>query len=232
MLAFFLPTKPKFKNANPYPVPSLAEIDAISPKDLAILALKRMTRVDVESKIYVDESKNVESEVSDEEETWIVTVQSAEQRELLSNHDQNVPIFIDGPFYVWMRSRIVNYFLLRTDPLDSYKKKVEKLKAIDQDDIKNLENIFANPFKKNDKIVEKPIISVHEQSDGTIYAICATGTCTKASLQAWIKLMEIRNPYLKSYPIVFRVKEKPPIEEQKKKEEATTKEEKKTEKEN
>uniref|UniRef100_A0A905AUS3 ECSIT C-terminal domain-containing protein n=1 Tax=Glossina morsitans morsitans TaxID=37546 RepID=A0A905AUS3_GLOMM len=39
--------------------------------------------------------------------------------------------------------------------------------------------------------------SVHQQDDGTICAICATGTSTKDSLLSWIRLLEANgNPVL------------------------------------
>lgn len=47
--------------------------------------------------------------------------------------------------------------------------------------------------------------SVHQQDDGTIYAICATGTSTKDSLLSWIRLLEVNgNPNLARTPVLFR----------------------------
>jgi evolutionarily conserved signaling intermediate in Toll pathway len=47
--------------------------------------------------------------------------------------------------------------------------------------------------------------SVHEQNDGTIFAICCTGTSTKDSLLSWIRLLEKDgNPDLATIPVLFK----------------------------
>lgn len=57
--------------------------------------------------------------------------------------------------------------------------------------------------KENNKIALKR--SIHQQDDGTIYAICATGTSTKDSLLSWIRLLEIHgNPQLANLPVLFK----------------------------
>lgn len=58
--------------------------------------------------------------------------------------------------------------------------------------------------KQTDVVVQKPKRSIHQQDDGTIYAICATGTSTKDSLLSWIRLLEISgNPSLAHLPVLF-----------------------------
>lgn len=70
---------------------------------------------------------------------------------------------------------------------------------------------FLNVFGENkekpakDKIALKR--SIHQQDDGTIYAICATGTSTKDSLLSWIRLLEKNgNPVLSEIPVLFKFK--------------------------
>lgn len=54
-------------------------------------------------------------------------------------------------------------------------------------------------------LVEQRSKSVHVQDDGTIYAICATGTSTKDSLLSWIRLLEQDgNPSLAALPVLFK----------------------------
>lgn len=56
--------------------------------------------------------------------------------------------------------------------------------------------------KKNKLALKK---SIHQQDDGTIYAICATGTSTKDSLLSWIRLLEANgNPILAERPVLFK----------------------------
>lgn len=51
----------------------------------------------------------------------------------------------------------------------------------------------------------KPIRSLHQQDDGTIYAICATGTSSKDSLLSWIRLLQEQgNPILGDMPVLFK----------------------------
>lgn len=63
---------------------------------------------------------------------------------------------------------------------------------------------FFSPTEK-EVVVRKPSRSLHQQDDGTIYAICATGTSTKDSLLSWIRLLETNgNPRLAHIPVLFK----------------------------
>lgn len=53
--------------------------------------------------------------------------------------------------------------------------------------------------------------SVHEQDDGTIFAMCITGTSTKDSLLSWIRLLENDgNPKLATIPVLFKFRQHVP----------------------
>ena len=54
--------------------------------------------------------------------------------------------------------------------------------------------------------------SVHEQEDGTILAMCITGTSSKDSLASWIRFLEHSNPKLSQIPVVFRLRSAPETE--------------------
>lgn len=63
---------------------------------------------------------------------------------------------------------------------------------------------FISP-QKSEVVVKKPKRSLHQQDDGTIYAICATGTSTKDSLLSWVRLLEVNgNPSLAHIPVLFQ----------------------------
>lgn len=65
---------------------------------------------------------------------------------------------------------------------------------------------FMEP-KEKELDVQKPKRSIHQQDDGTIYAICATGTSTKDSLLSWIRLLEVKgNPKIVHIPVLFKFK--------------------------
>lgn len=53
----------------------------------------------------------------------------------------------------------------------------------------------------------KAIPSVHEQEDGVIFSLCATGTSSKDSLLSWIRHLEKNgNPNLEKIPVVFTLR--------------------------
>lgn len=43
-------------------------------------------------------------------------IQSPSQVELLAKHNPNRPLFVEGPFPLWLRSKCVYYYVLRADP--------------------------------------------------------------------------------------------------------------------
>lgn len=61
---------------------------------------------------------------------------------------------------------------------------------------------FVPPKKE---IVVYP--SIHEQDDGVIFALCATGTSSKDSLLSWIRLLENDgNSALATIPVIFTLR--------------------------
>ena len=178
--------------------------------DYAIFALNRMCiPVDYETKVkihYTDELKDLET---NEEKTWIVMAQSTKQKELLHNHKKEIPIFVEGPYLCWIRKKMVEYYVMKTDPLEDTKEKLKQIKEVDDDDVTKLYNMFEDPFNSKSLVNKLPELSAHEQADGTIFAMCCTGTQTKASLYNWTKFLEIDNPSLKEKLVVYRVREKP-----------------------
>lgn len=68
-------------------------------------------------------------------------------------------------------------------------------------DVGNLKHSFF----EDQALVRQP--SVHEQEDGTIFAMCATGTSSRDSLLSWIRSLEIDgNPALAEIPVLFTSK--------------------------
>lgn len=53
----------------------------------------------------------------------------------------------------------------------------------------------------------EPVPSVHEQDDGVILGVCATGTSSRHSVISWIRFLEKSNPRLgKDIPVIFTLK--------------------------
>lgn len=102
---------PKFRNLNPWPVPNPIPSD---PYDLAKLAMEKIGSVDVESKVTIFDSEDIEESI---DKTWIVSVMSPVQSELLQKHDKNNAIYVEGPFVIYVATKSVDYFTLRADPM-------------------------------------------------------------------------------------------------------------------
>ncbi|RUS89706.1 hypothetical protein EGW08_002524 [Elysia chlorotica] len=188
---------PKFKNINPYPIPMELPLD---PRELALIALRRMS-VDQETHFKVFETVEVEEEP--EEDTFIASAQSPTQQRLINQHKTEEPLFVEGPYPVYLRDIRQNYFLLRAEPnIHALMKKKQQEKA-DEDD----ENLFEwkNFFEEEQSSELRPILSVHEQDDSTILALSITGTGTKSSVMSWVRCLEMTNPQLARTPILFKI---------------------------
>lgn len=101
---------PKFKNLSPWLLPNPVPDEIL---ELAKLAVERMCSVDIQSTVSIYQTKDVESSIDD---TWIVSGQSVEQKELLTKHEKSSALHIEGPFLIWLRNKSINYFVLRGDP--------------------------------------------------------------------------------------------------------------------
>lgn len=187
---------PKFKNLSPWVVPNPPPNDAF---DLARLAVERMCSVDLQSEIVVYQTSEVESAIDD---TWIVSGQSVTQKELLSKHKKESALFIEGPYLIWLRNKSISYFVLRGEAVE------EIVDDTDYDDVTNIEvPLFGmgRPKATKNKLALKK--SIHEQPDGTVYAICCTGASTKDSLLSWVRLLEKDgNPNLENLAVLFKFK--------------------------
>ena len=106
---------------------------------------------DSTTKICVEYTKDLNDERDPNDDSqWIVTAQSDLQIDLLKNHKKSVPIYVEGPHYTWLRSYMVEYFIMRTDPLPETLEKIEIIKNLSEkeDDVTNMHNPFDDPFKK------------------------------------------------------------------------------------
>ncbi|XP_069684979.1 evolutionarily conserved signaling intermediate in Toll pathway, mitochondrial isoform X1 [Periplaneta americana] len=170
---------PKFKNISPWPLPNPVPNDSF---ELAKMAIQRISSLDLQTKITVYQASELPDSIDD---TWIVSAQSPVQKELLDAHPHDVSIFVEGAFRVWLRTASVSYFILRADPRPKPK---------------------PPPSDMDGQELMKPP-SVHEQEDGTIFAVCATGTSSRDSLLSWIRCLEADgNTALAEIPILFTLK--------------------------
>ncbi|XP_012255105.2 evolutionarily conserved signaling intermediate in Toll pathway, mitochondrial [Athalia rosae] len=183
---------PKFKNASPWPLPQVLPND---PLELAKLAIDRITSVDVRRKITVFQSEDLPDSI---DKTWIVSSISPDQKILLEKHPPNTPIYVEGPFRVWLKDCPLNYFILRGDRIEK-----PQPKPTDDDDVSNIDlPIWKSPSSKALTVDE----TVHEQEDGTIFSVCATGTSSRDSLLSWVRCLQEENSALANIPVLFTLK--------------------------
>lgn len=185
---------PKWRYASPFPLPDPLPQDTY---ELTKLAIERISNVDPTNQVTVYQTVDIKDSVDD---TWIISAQSVSQKRLLSENSAKIPVFVEGPFTVFLRGNYINYFILRG-----------QARAFDDtlenpDNVENIKAQFFN-FKPPIQNLIKVMPSVHEQEDGVIYSLCATGTSSKDSLLSWIRHLELDgNPILATLPIVFTLK--------------------------
>uniref|UniRef100_A0A1B0CEG4 Evolutionarily conserved signaling intermediate in Toll pathway, mitochondrial n=1 Tax=Lutzomyia longipalpis TaxID=7200 RepID=A0A1B0CEG4_LUTLO len=169
---------PKFKNLSPWPLPKPMPNDDL---EIAKLAVQRIMTVDLQATVEVFETKDVENVL---DETWIVSGQTPTQKELIKHYRNAKAIYIEGPFYIWLRNKCVNVETLEVPPAISSSMGIGVSR------------------RKNDV---GRVRSVHEQNDGTILAVCVTGTCSKDSLLSWIRILQNEGyDDLANIPILFK----------------------------
>ena len=78
--------------------------------------------------------QTIEVEEEPEEDTFIASAQSPLQQQLISEHNTEEPLFVEGPYPVYLREIRQNYFLLRAEPnIHSLMKQKQQEKA-DEDE--------------------------------------------------------------------------------------------------
>lgn len=124
---------PKLKHVSPWPAPQTRTKDQ---KEAAVLAVKRMGSVDLESDVtvfYVSFTHflswlffsncsnfiytlQTKDDNLSTEDTWIVSSQSPVQKNLVKYHPENLPMYIDGPHRMHLgRKNVVDYYVLKAD---------------------------------------------------------------------------------------------------------------------
>ena len=105
--------------------------------------------VDSETKIKVDLTKDLEKimdnrneELLQHEHTWIATAQSKKQIELIGEHKKSLPIFIEGPSYTYVRSKLVEYYVMKTDPLEEILQKANEIEEFDTETQGHLQKVL------------------------------------------------------------------------------------------
>ncbi|UYV64092.1 ECSIT [Cordylochernes scorpioides] len=193
----------KFKNASPFPLPKPMPDSALR---LAVLGIERICP-DPRNQITVYQvrgglqEQKADSPTNARSNTWIVSGQSPEQQELLEQLPLDKPIYVEGPFLLWLRDKTMFYFMLRAEP-----KPLAPPPEIDYtDDVSDMRLVwFGEVPSPKDNIPPPP--TIHEQDDGVVLALCATGNSSQESLLTWIRLLQKSNPCMSKMVIAFNFK--------------------------
>ncbi|XP_075973614.1 evolutionarily conserved signaling intermediate in Toll pathway, mitochondrial [Anticarsia gemmatalis] len=184
---------PKFKNLSPWYLPDNLPDDTM---ELAKMAIQRISSVDPDTIVDIWQTEEIEASL---DKTWVVSAQSEAQKILLADQPLDEPLVVKGPFDIYLKDQVVSYFMLigktRPEPKDD----------TDPDDVSNLKKPPGIPgFIGSTKLPAVRHSTVHEQDDGTIVSVCATGTSSRDSLLSWIRLLEKHgNPVLSNLPVIF-----------------------------
>lgn len=194
---------PKFKHANPYPIPHVLPSD---PVDLARFSLTRIASdPDAKITIYQYPSTDVMETEEDVLRPYIIGIQSPVQRSLLAKHNSCRPVFVEGPFPLWLRKTCVQYFLLRADPVPPEEKMEEEF---DPELIGPEQSLFYPQRVELDlerDMGDDDSFDVDDVEEGPVYAMCMAGQGDQATLAQWISGLQETCPILGQIPTVFRL---------------------------
>jgi len=183
---------PKLKNISPWLLPDNLPDDAL---ELAKLGIAQITSVDRLTKIEVYNAEDLEEST---DKTWIVSGQSPDQKQLLSELKPGTPVYVEGAFRVWLQDNQVNYFILRGLPKPQMPES-----TTDENDIDQIRRWMDGEKGNKDVGDVDRYPTCHEQEDGTIFAVCATGTSSRESLLSWIRFLEKENAVLSDLAVLF-----------------------------
>lgn len=189
---------PKFKHINPFPIPHQLPED---PVDLARFSLKRIAS-DLDAQVTVYQLPCTDITESGEEITlpYIVGIQSPSQMELLAKHNPSRPVFVEGPFPLWLRKTCVYYYILRADPIPAEEKVEEPY-----DPERCLDYPLQLDLDLDVDLGDDESFDVEELDEGPVFAMCMTSQGDQAVLNQWISGLQENNPILGQVPTLFRL---------------------------
>ncbi|KAG8441390.1 hypothetical protein GDO86_006940 [Hymenochirus boettgeri] len=191
---------PRFKHTNPYPVPVHLPSE---PVELSRMCLQRIA-ADMDSKVTVYQMPSVEEseDGTKQEHMHIVGIQSPDQMSLLADHDSSTPVYVEGPFPLWLKKTCVYYYILRAEP--NPLKKEEEL-----DNERSLYYPMKMDFELERDLGDDNTFDVDDVEEGPVFAMCMAGSGDEKTLGRWIRGLQETNPILAQTPVLFRLNSGP-----------------------
>ncbi|KAI1715709.1 evolutionarily conserved signaling intermediate in toll pathway domain-containing protein [Ditylenchus destructor] len=185
---------PRLKNTNKYLDWRKVDNQHLKDAELARIALQMICR-DAGTVFTYVKTPATEHEFG----KWIVSAQSPLQRKVIRNMEPNSCYFVDGPFFVWVREKKLEYCVLSASPVES-----EDEEFIDPRSVYD----YSDPAKDL-YVGEDPNGSnLHHQSDQIILALSIMEETTQNIGSAWVNHLQTKNPMLEKASILLRIKEK------------------------
>ncbi|KAM4880207.1 evolutionarily conserved signaling intermediate in Toll pathway, mitochondrial [Sylvia borin] len=187
---------PRFRHLDPHPLPPHLPRPGLAT---AHLALRRMAADPAATVTVIQPPVPDTGEDEGSVQPYIASCQSPEQRELLAQHDPARPVFVEGPFPLWLRGTQLRYFVLRGDPLPP------ELREPPPDP----ERSFYFPLHLELELERGPWdeedFDVDEVEEGPVFALCVPGAADRLTLARWISGLQEQNPVLGRAPVIFRL---------------------------
>ncbi|XP_070785961.1 evolutionarily conserved signaling intermediate in Toll pathway, mitochondrial [Enoplosus armatus] len=189
---------PKFKHINPFPIPQHLPED---PVDLASFSLTRIAS-DLDAQVTVYQLPCTDITERGEQITLphIVGIQSPSQMEQLAEHNPSRPVFVEGPFPLWLRKTCVHYYVLRADPTPPDEKVEEPY-----DPERCLDYPLQLDLDLDRDLGDDESFDVEDLDEGPVFAMCMTSQGDQATLNQWISGLQQKNPILGQVPTLFRL---------------------------
>ncbi|XP_006875207.1 PREDICTED: evolutionarily conserved signaling intermediate in Toll pathway, mitochondrial isoform X4 [Chrysochloris asiatica] len=140
------------------------------------------------------------TEAAEPTQPHIVGIQSPDQQAALAHHNPARPIFVEGPFSLWLRDKCVYYHILRADLLPPEEREVEEIP-----EEWNLYYPMQLDLDYGRGGWDDYTFDMDEVEEGPVFAMCMAGAHDQATLAKWIQGLQETNPALAQIPVIFRL---------------------------
>nr|XP_039271037.1 evolutionarily conserved signaling intermediate in Toll pathway, mitochondrial-like [Styela clava] len=217
---------------------SKLELEKLTPIEIAVRGLRQVNpgidasyrRFEVDSSVLNDEKLTPEAEID-----CIISVQTDHQREMLDHHDVTKPLFVEGPNMVYFQNKKIQYYIMRTDPIENKIEMSEQERVLTDKEWwtqfygsdfgtskrffnKSTQELYSTEsFLPRVKLESKSFVDLQQNEiiqveddtkpfEGNVFAVAATDHKSIGALRSWVKGLEPSNPKLSQLTVIFNEK--------------------------